>query len=376
MPLEVLQQIQYLCKNIPKVEWSGVLFYTTEGSIKKPEEFKITLKTILPLDMGSSAYTEYNLDERFLSFLEEDFDERCTWKVGHIHSHNTMAVFFSGTDMAELNDNAPSHNFYLSLIVNNFMDFMAKVAFVADANKDIKQVPFFALDEEGQEYAIEEVDFEVKSKKLFIYDCNIDAPISKLEVSEQFAKQVATIMMPKPVKKVELPASPPGWRRPFSTPPRQPQKQEFKRPQKMEEPFEDWDFPIHAKPFGLFEGIEDLDDLGLNAIYEFAKDLFSFSDDIPEEDTLDDVLDILMDFELSPYELAKIVIDTYAKCFEKNFPTATEAEFVQYTHELLDLLEDQLATYPELKASVTVITNMINRFIENETGKHHTTGKV
>ena len=83
MPLEVLQQIQYLCKNIPKVEWSGVLFYTTEGSIKKPEEFKITLKTILPLDMGSSAYTEYNLDERFLSFLEEDFDERCTWKVGH-----------------------------------------------------------------------------------------------------------------------------------------------------------------------------------------------------------------------------------------------------------------------------------------------------
>ena len=73
MPLEVLHQIQYLCKSISKVEWSGALFYTTEGSIEKPKTFKITLKTILPLDMGTQAYTEYNLDERFMDFIEEDF---------------------------------------------------------------------------------------------------------------------------------------------------------------------------------------------------------------------------------------------------------------------------------------------------------------
>ena len=90
MPTEVFHQIQYLCKNIPKVEWSGALFYTTEGSIEKPGTFKITLKTILPLDMGSAAYTEYHLDDRFIDFIEEDFEERCTWKLGHIHSHNKL----------------------------------------------------------------------------------------------------------------------------------------------------------------------------------------------------------------------------------------------------------------------------------------------
>ena len=90
MPIEVLHQIQYLCKNIPKVEWSGALFYTTEGSIEKPGTFKITLKTILPLDMGDSGYTEYHLDDRFIDFIEEDFEERCNWKLGHIHSHNVM----------------------------------------------------------------------------------------------------------------------------------------------------------------------------------------------------------------------------------------------------------------------------------------------
>ena len=91
MNQEVLQQIQYLCKTIPKVEWSGALFYTTEGEIEKPETFKIILKTILPLNIGSQAYTEYSLDGRYMDFLEEDFEERCQWKLAHIHSHNTMA---------------------------------------------------------------------------------------------------------------------------------------------------------------------------------------------------------------------------------------------------------------------------------------------
>jgi hypothetical protein len=41
-----------------------------------------------------------------------------------------MNVFFSGTDMGELNDNSPKHNIYLSLIVNNYLDMTAKLAFI------------------------------------------------------------------------------------------------------------------------------------------------------------------------------------------------------------------------------------------------------
>src|SRR5690606_24878523 len=95
-----------------------------------------------------------------------------------IHSHNNMKVFFSVTDMAELDDNSPSHNFYLSLIVNNVMDFMAKISFIATA--EIKgEVDYVALDEDGNEYKIESTVLRAKKEKLFIYDCSIESNLDK-----------------------------------------------------------------------------------------------------------------------------------------------------------------------------------------------------
>ena len=378
MPLEVLHQIQYLCKLISKVEWSGALFYTTEGSIEKPGTFKITLKTILPLDMGTQAYTEYNLDERFMDFIEEDFEERCTWKLGHIHSHNSMAVFFSGTDMAELNDNAPAHNFYLSLIVNNAMDFLAKVAFIGEAKKDIKQVPYTAKNVQGQNYVIEKQDFEVNTQKLFIYDCDMITPLQEVIITKQFEAQVAKIMEPKPVK--TYPTIPnlnahtsntanKGWSR-------QDQKElkawnnSFKKEGKkpIKRWFDDWDIPDVSKE------IDDLAEYDLKAqsIYNFAKDLFNYTgqEELDEEDDLEDMLDLLAEYNLTPEEIAKAVITDYAKTFAKHFPKASASDFVQYTHETLDLLEDVTAIYPEIKLTLRTITSMINKFIENETKRH------
>lgn len=368
MPIEVLHQIQYLCKLISKVEWSGALFYTTEGSIEKPESFKITLKTILPLDIGSAVYTEYNLDERFMDFIEEDFEERCTWKLGHIHSHNSMGVFFSGTDMAELNDNAPAHNFYLSLIVNNAMDFLAKVAFIGEAKKDIKQVPYTAKNVQGHDYIIEKQDFEVNTQKLFIYDCEMITPLETVIITEQFQAQVAKIMEPKPVKK--FPSQPAtqnqlgkGWTRK--------DEKEIKRwNDSFSNPtlFDDWNSP-YIPQAELDDLVEH--DLKAISIYNFAKDLFSYTNGNPEdEETIEDVLDILAEYELTPQELAKSVINDYAKTFAKHFPDAKEADFVQYTHETLDLLEDIVMLYPEIRLTLRTITSMINKFIENETTRH------
>jgi hypothetical protein len=387
MPIEVLHQIQYLCKNIPKVEWSGALFYTTEGSIEKPGTFKITLKTILPLDMGSSAYTEYHLDDRFIDFIEEDFEERCTWKLGHIHSHNVMSVFFSGTDMAELNDNAPAHNFYLSLIVNNYMDFIAKVAFIGEAKKDIKQVPYTAKNVQGQDYIIEKQDFEVNTQKLFIYDCDIDAPKSTILVTDQFSAQVAKIMEPKPVKKVasNFPTTPgllrigQGWQRTSSNHPNKNNSKQFKSQEEREmeswnknftqnlknnqkKLFEDWEVPGN-----LIDDLEE-EDLKTMSIYNFAKSLFSYTNSpLEEEETIEDVLDIVAEYELTPQEIAKSVINDYAKNFAQHFPNANAAEFVQYTHEIVDLLEDVKQLYPEIGLTIKTINAMINKFIENET---------
>jgi hypothetical protein len=369
MPLEVLHQIQYLCKLISKVEWSGALFYTTEGSIEKPGTFKITLKTILPLDMGSQAYTEYNLDDRFMDFIEEDFEERCTWKLGHIHSHNSMGVFFSGTDMAELNDNAPAHNFYLSLIVNNAMDFMAKVAFIGEAKKDIKQVPYTAKNIEGNDYVIETQDFEVNSQKLFIFDCEIFSDLPKVTITEQFASQVAKIMEPKP-KPVQTPITQKnpqtqlgkGYSRSVGK-----QTKLWSTPTTT--PFEDWDLPTWTT------GQDDLAeyDLKAEAIYNFTKDLFN-SGMTPielEEADMDDVIDALNEFNFSPSEIAKYIIDKYAKTFAAHFPNAAASDFVEYTHEVLDALEDLVMYYPEIKLTVKTIKTMIDKFISYETGKRH-----
>lgn len=61
---KVYDQIKYLCKEISTEEWSGSLFYKVEGSIKNPEEMKITLESILPMNKGSVSYTEYATDSR------------------------------------------------------------------------------------------------------------------------------------------------------------------------------------------------------------------------------------------------------------------------------------------------------------------------
>lgn len=388
MPIEVLHQIQYLCKNIPKVEWSGALFYTTEGSIEKPGTFKITLKTILPLDMGSAAYTEYHLDDRFIDFIEEDFEERCNWKLGHIHSHNVMGVFFSGTDMAELNDNAPAHNFYLSLIVNNYMDFVAKVAFVGEAKKDIKQVPYTAKNVDGHDYIIERQDFEVNTQKLFIYDCDIDTPKNEILVSDQFSAQVVKIMEPKPVKTpasnvqsrlpIQTPASGKGWQRNGNQKSRQFKTQEeremeswnrsFQQDSKKgpKNLFDDWDVPAN-----LIDDLEE-QDLEEKAIYDFCKSLFDFTNGpIDDFETLEDVLDVVADFNLSPAELAKAVINDYAKTFNQHFPNSNSRDFIEKTYEAIDVLKDLQQLYPEIGLSVKTIEAMIFKFMENETSKQH-----
>lgn len=82
MPEKVYNQIQYLCREIAKVEWSGILFYKVEGSIQDPKNFKIILEDILPLNKGTQAYTEYSFDERVIDHMEENEHlEEC--KMGH-----------------------------------------------------------------------------------------------------------------------------------------------------------------------------------------------------------------------------------------------------------------------------------------------------
>jgi hypothetical protein len=127
MPAELLGKIWYLCHEINNVEWSGLLFYQPIGDIKDLKTFKIIAKDVYLMDIGTSAYTEYSFNESIMNFYDK-FPEAMNYKIAHIHSHNSMNSFFSSTDNDELKDNAKNYNYYLSLIVNNKMDMVAKLA--------------------------------------------------------------------------------------------------------------------------------------------------------------------------------------------------------------------------------------------------------
>jgi hypothetical protein len=189
--IDVYNKMKYLCQKISAVEWSGVLFYTVEGSIKDPEKMVITMQNILPLDKGTSGYTEYVLDDRLTNFLMDNPDH-LGYKIGHIHSHNTMAVFFSGTDMDELTENSEAHNYYFSFIVNNKMEMTAKVGqmVTSESKSYIK-----ALDDNGEEYISESLE---TSKHVITYDCKVHNTYVSV-VDDVFKANVEEIMKPKPV---------------------------------------------------------------------------------------------------------------------------------------------------------------------------------
>lgn len=132
----LLEQIRYLHEQVGKIEWSGMLVYKIlEGSIEDHKNMKLEATEVLPMDIGTSGYTEYEISPESDDYTFDNLSRVLMapdLKLGHIHTHHNMDCFFSGTDTNELHDNAPNHNYYLSLIVN-FEDpdaWCAKVVYV------------------------------------------------------------------------------------------------------------------------------------------------------------------------------------------------------------------------------------------------------
>lgn len=78
---EFNNKVSYLCSKINKEEWSGLLFFNLEGNIGS-ETIKITPVDIFLMDIGSSAYTEYNVDDDIFNYYEQ-YPERFGMKYGH-----------------------------------------------------------------------------------------------------------------------------------------------------------------------------------------------------------------------------------------------------------------------------------------------------
>lgn len=374
MPDAVLNKIKYLCREIAKVEWSGILMYSVEGTIKEPEKMVITLQDIIPMNKGTQAYTEYNFNEkkrdssgyadRHIDYIEEN-EHALEWHLGHIHSHNTMGVFFSGTDMSELDDNSIAHNFYLSFIVNNFMDFTAKVAFRGTAESKIS-MPYIALDENGNKYTMEDSNFVVKKEKLFMYDCDINSGKEVLKVDDFFLKSTSEIIaeadkpkipisVPQPVVKSNVPTV----NRPLSNFNNIKPKQS---PANIVRGFVD-DIP--------FDDIHNHIDNDIDDVEEFIIALLRGTNPPDDEvKTLFGALEELQVFKenIKDTDIAQTIMENYPALFEKYFEKNMDSPdyFVMITEEVIEMLEDYEDEYPFISKAIMSLKYTLIKFEENE----------
>jgi len=193
----VWNKIQFLCKKINQVEWSGCIFYkflSEDATLSDTSTLTIKVMDLIPLDKGSAGFTEYNFDERVLTYMTEmDYFDL---KIGHIHSHHNMKTFFSGTDMSELNDNSEFIKPYLSLIVNNHQEFSCKLGFRVQSQPAIYQ--YQDVNGEWTKMTSKE---DADTITVAAYDCKVYPPVVKYDVDDKFMSQFEQIMKPKTMPK-------------------------------------------------------------------------------------------------------------------------------------------------------------------------------
>ena len=125
VPCEVEKMIRFLCERVWDTEWSGVLFYTVTGAFEDGS-LEVRCVDILPMDIGTTTYTEFNMSPDVISYMAEN-PELLDCKMGLIHSHNNMSTFFSGTDTSTLQEEGNERNHFVSLIVNNAGKYTAAI---------------------------------------------------------------------------------------------------------------------------------------------------------------------------------------------------------------------------------------------------------
>lgn len=170
--LDFIAQVNAIHDIFPRgLEWSG--FVMCE---KKEEPTTIFIpKIVVPLNLGSAAYTELkykNHTDEVVEYLSENEG----LFMANIHSHHSMATNFSHTDLQDLRDNADP--FYLSIIVNYSQQYSAKIAYPVEVeqkyswfgvqnNQKVKEIKIVDLIPEYESISINE-----QEKNRLIALCN------------------------------------------------------------------------------------------------------------------------------------------------------------------------------------------------------------
>lgn len=159
---KVQGEIFYLHSLFGNTEWSGILWLEVNGTITKPDELILKAIDFSLLDLGEPAYTEFELGTNVVDIYIEK-PELMGKKISTLHTHHNMKVFFSGTDIKQLHEQAPCHNYYVSTIVNKDCNIISKIAYIAENENNISY-----KDDEGKI-----INLKSNEKVICIMDCEI-----------------------------------------------------------------------------------------------------------------------------------------------------------------------------------------------------------
>src|SRR5690606_7951618 len=83
------------CKD---VEFSGIILYKKTGSLKNPSSVKLEVEHFILMDIGTTGYTEFTMDDSLLEFCRqhERVIPNTTHYIGKLHSHHNMSSYHSG----------------------------------------------------------------------------------------------------------------------------------------------------------------------------------------------------------------------------------------------------------------------------------------
>ena len=116
----IFKKIKHLLMLYPDTEWSGVAFYDKINPDKHGWTNKWQLVAFYPIDLGSSAATEFSGEDQ-IEMIQKAYEANPKLKEcykGLIHSHHNLGggAFFSGTDRDHMKENANQVG-YPSLVV-------------------------------------------------------------------------------------------------------------------------------------------------------------------------------------------------------------------------------------------------------------------
>ena len=184
IPKKVEHKISQLCREIHNVEWSGILFYTPEGTFED-NNIVIKCEDLFLMDIGSAATTEFEVTADVASYMLDNDLLDC--KQALIHSHNNMKAFFSGTDVNTLKVEGAETPYYVSLVVNNAGEYVAALTRRVIHKDSVKRVSSYTKFN-GEEVVLAEdklqdhnIDVEYYDLKIEFEDNTISSIKSRIE---------------------------------------------------------------------------------------------------------------------------------------------------------------------------------------------------